>query len=161
MDVLNKWGEEMKDTIYREDAIKALRLENPMMPMFKSLREEWAIKTEGFRKAEEVIMSVPSADVQQGDVDAVAIFEREMHNLEQGYITIGEFDERIEPLRHLCYGRPQGEWIKDEDGTYRCSNCGGCEEQFIYGTENWYGRGESKFCPSCGARMLKGADDAI
>lgn len=54
--------------------------------------------------------------------------------------------------------RPQGEWIKDEDGTYRCSNCGGCEEQYIYGTENWYGCGESKFCPSCGARM-KGADD--
>jgi len=53
----------MKDTIYREDAIKALRLEYPSMPMFKSLREEWAIKTEGFRKAEEVIMNVPSADV--------------------------------------------------------------------------------------------------
>lgn len=54
--------------------------------------------------------------------------------------------------------RTQGEWLKDENGDYRCSECGGCEEQFIYGTENWYGRGESKFCPSCGARM-KGADD--
>ena len=54
--------------------------------------------------------------------------------------------------------RQQGEWFKDENGDYRCSECGGCEEQFIYGTENWYGRGESKFCPSCGARM-KGADD--
>lgn len=54
--------------------------------------------------------------------------------------------------------RPQGKWIKDENGDCRCSECGGCEEQFIYGTENWYGRGESKFCPSCGARM-KGADD--
>ena len=55
------------DTIKRSDAIKALRLEYPMMPMFKSLREEWAIKTEGFRKAEEVIMSVPSADRPQGE----------------------------------------------------------------------------------------------
>ena len=55
--------------------------------------------------------AVEVADIPQGDVDAVAIFEREMHNLDQGYITIGEFDERIEPLRHLCYGRPQGEWI--------------------------------------------------
>ena len=54
--------------------------------------------------------------------------------------------------------RLQGEWIKDEDGTYRCSNCGGCEEQYIYGTENWYGCGESIFCPSCGVRM-KGVDD--
>ena len=56
--------------------------------------------------------------------------------------------------------RPQGEWFKDENGDYRCSECGGCEEQFIYGTENWYGLGESKFCPSCGARM-KGADDEV
>ena len=55
------------DLIKRSDAIKALRLEYPMMPMFKSLREEWSIKTEGFRKAEEVIMSVPSADRPQGD----------------------------------------------------------------------------------------------
>jgi len=55
-----------EDLIKREDAIKALRLEYPMMPMFKNLREEWAIKTEGFRKAEEVIMSIPSADRPQG-----------------------------------------------------------------------------------------------
>ena len=57
----------MEDLIKREDAIKALRCEYPTMPMFKGLREEWAIKTEGFRKAEEVIMSVPSADRPQGE----------------------------------------------------------------------------------------------
>ena len=57
----------MSDLIKREDAIKALRIEYPTMPMFKNLREEWAIKTEGFRKAEEVIMSVPSADRPQGE----------------------------------------------------------------------------------------------
>ena len=57
----------MSDLIRREDAIKALRCEYPTMPMFKNLREEWAIKTEGFRKAEEVIMSIPSADRPQGE----------------------------------------------------------------------------------------------
>ena len=57
----------MSDLIRREDAIKALRYEYPTMPIFKGLREEWAIKTEGFRKAEEVIMSVPSADRPQGE----------------------------------------------------------------------------------------------
>ena len=57
----------MNDLIRREDAIKALRWEYPTMPMFKSLREEWAIKIEGFRKAEEVIMSIPSADRPQGE----------------------------------------------------------------------------------------------
>ena len=56
-----------KDTIYREDAIMALRLEYPAMPMFKELREEWAVKAEGYRKAEEVIMRLPSADSPQGE----------------------------------------------------------------------------------------------
>lgn len=203
----------MKDTIYREDAIKALRCEYPTMPMFKNLREEWTIKTEGFRKAEEVIMSIPSAentgalddaicgyvqsglmpspydrpqldkdivepigngnvimsedtyeellaDRPQGDVDAVAIFMREMHSLEQGYITIGEFDERIEPLRHLCYGRPQGEWIRTgRTNIYggievQCSNCG--DRVMVKHLEDeWY-------CRHCGADMgMKGADDEV
>lgn len=42
------------DLIKRSDAIEALRLEYPMMPMFKNLREEWAIKTEGFRDFEKI-----------------------------------------------------------------------------------------------------------
>ena len=52
----------MSDLIRREDAIKALRLEYPMMPLFKAMREEWALRTEGFRRAEEVIMRLPSAE---------------------------------------------------------------------------------------------------
>ena len=43
--------------------IKALRLEYPMMPMFKESQKEWAIKTEGYRKAEEVIKDAPSIDI--------------------------------------------------------------------------------------------------
>lgn len=79
-----------EDLIKREDAIKALRLEYPTMPMFKSLREEWAIKTEGFRKAEEVIMSIPSADRWQGEwiehkwieYNEELMLEMPMHNYE-------------------------------------------------------------------------------
>ena len=52
----------MSDLIYREDAVKALRLEYPMMTLFKAMREEWALRTEGFRRAEEVIMRLPSAE---------------------------------------------------------------------------------------------------
>ena len=52
----------MSDLIRREDAIEALRLEYPMMPLFKAMREEWALRTEGFRRAEEVIMRLPSAE---------------------------------------------------------------------------------------------------
>ena len=91
-----------KDTIYREDAVdemERIMADHPLQGYEDELLLIDAIK------------SLPSSDIPQGDVDAVAIFEREMHNLDQGYITIGEFDERIEPLRHLCYGRPQGEWI--------------------------------------------------
>ena len=55
--------------------------------------------------------------------------------------------------------RPQGEWIVNvSDYKSVCSVCGANETDFIYGTEMWYGLGESKFCPNCGARM-KGADD--
>ena len=120
-------------------------------------------------KLRELIKAVPSADRPQGDVDAVAIFEHEMHNLEQGYITIGEFDERIEPLRHLCYGRPQGKWICEEvkvldeetdDGfvyeirkKWKCSNCN-TNKGFIKPNDN--------FCSECGADMReKGADYGI
>ena len=96
----------MSDLIKREDAIKTLRLEYPVMPLFKSLREEWAIKTEGFRKAEEVIMSIPSAD------------------------------------------RPQGHYIKGENGERYCSNCKRIDDKYSV----------ARFCWWCGAKM-KGADD--
>jgi len=100
----------MKDTIYREDAIKAVRSTVAQyVPFLNEINMTLPLE------CETALRSVPSAD------------------------------------------RPQGEWFKDENGDYRCSECGGCEEQFIYGTENWYGLGESKFCPSCGARM-RGAD---
>ena len=55
------------DVIKRMGAVAALRREYPAMPMFKELREEWAVKTEGYRKAQEVILRLPSADRPQGE----------------------------------------------------------------------------------------------
>lgn len=52
----------------------------------------------------------------------------------------------------------QGEWIINDAGDTECSVCGETENKFIYGTESWYGKGESRFCPNCGARM-KGIND--
>ena len=49
------------DVISRMGAIRELRLEYPTIPMFKELREEWTVKTEGYRKAQEVILRLPSA----------------------------------------------------------------------------------------------------
>lgn len=55
--------------------------------------------------------------------------------------------------------RPQAEWIINMSNYESiCSVCGAKETEFIYGTEMWYGLGESRFCPSCGRRM-KGASD--
>ena len=74
-------------------------------------------------------------------------------------MKIGEFENIIDPLRHLYYDRPQGKWIVNMlNYESICSVCGAKETDFIYGTEMWYGLGESKYCPSCGAKM-KGADD--
>lgn len=61
-------------------------------------------------------------------------------------------------IASACPTRRRGHWII-EDESHKCSICGSPEEEFIYGTEFWYGRGESNFCPNCGARM-KGTDDA-
>ena len=50
--------------------------------------------------------------------------------------------------------RPKGEWIVNIlNYESMCSVCGANEADFIYGTEMWYGLGESKFCPNCGADM--------
>ena len=53
----------MSKWIDADALIMALRLEYPMIPMFKENRKEWEIKTEGYRKAEEVIKDAPSIDI--------------------------------------------------------------------------------------------------
>lgn len=141
----------MEELIRRSDAIKAIEA-LAIHTDERYLNDLECGHNEGLAHAIDRIEDIPSADRPQGDVDAVAIFTREMHNLEQGYITIGEFDERIEPLRHLCYGRPRGEWLdtgKDPSHShpltaiwYCCSVCGD-------GTNT-----KTKFCPTCGSKML-------
>lgn len=54
----------------------------------------------------------------------------------------------------LSADRPQGEWFKDDEGTFICSACGsGYKDQ-----PTIMGKPMFKWCPICGARM-KGADD--
>ena len=47
--------------------IMVLRLEYPMMPMFKELREEWQAKTEGYIKAEKVVADAPTVIESEGE----------------------------------------------------------------------------------------------
>lgn len=62
----------------------------------------------------------------------------------------------IKDIRSLPSAQPdpkKGKWIVSIDGDSFCSVCGASEEKFIYGTEMWYGKGESNFCPCCGADL--------
>ena len=47
--------------------IMALRLEYPMIPIFKENRKEWEVKTDGYRKAEEVINDAPTIEPKRGE----------------------------------------------------------------------------------------------
>lgn len=105
----------MNDLIKREDAIKALRCEYPTMPIFKGLREEWAIKTEGFRKAEEVIMNLPSADRPQGEWVPFEYGDEKWHKC----TACGVADKYIEYVE-----RPNGTTGKLVAIRNYCPNCG-------------------------------------
>ena len=50
--------------------------------------------------------------------------------------------------------RPQGEWFKDDEGTFICSACGTGDKY----QPTLMGNPMFEWCPFCGARM-KGADD--
>ena len=51
--------------------------------------------------------------------------------------------------------RPQGEWFKDDEGTFICSACGsGYKDQ-----PTLMGKPMFKWCPLCGARMKGASDD--
>ena len=67
----------------------------------------------------------------------------------------------IDLVRTRIEGAPtiepkRGKWVVNISN-YKsvCSVCGANETDYIYGTEMWYGLGESKFCPNCGADMRK------
>lgn len=102
-------GEGMSRYIDADALIMALRLEYPMMPMFKENQEEWGIKTEGYRKAEEVIKDAPSIDIEP----------------KQGkWIDMGDFEQcsackgtRLKEFQSY-YGKVT--WVK----TPYCPNCG-------------------------------------
>lgn len=132
----------MSRYIDADELIMALRLEYPMMPMFKELREEWDIKTEGYRKAEEVIRNAPTIEPN------LILPER----MERG--DIYEVGETIVVMNHddyydlLCksWVPKRGEWVDFKNG-WVCSACG-----------KWNNE-TSNYCPNCGADMRGGHNE--
>jgi len=58
-------------------------------------------------------------------------------------------------ILELTKDRPQGEWFKDDEGTFICSACGsGYKDQ-----PTLMGKPMFKWCPLCGARMKGASDD--
>lgn len=58
----------------------------------------------------------------------------------------------------------QGEWIIGDDGDCYCSRCGVSEVEFVYFNiynelPDYYGGGNSNFCPNCGAKMRGAKSD--
>ena len=143
----------MSRYIDADELIMALRLEYPMMPIFKELREEWDIKTEGYRKAEEVIRNAPTIEPN------LILPER----MERG--DIYEVGETIVVMNHddyydlLCksWVPKHGEWIyvtveeKLKTGRGYGHHCSECDEINKSGPSN--------FCPNCGADMRGGHNE--
>ena len=67
------------------------------------------------------------------------------------------YEQCIDTLQDALYAvdRPQGEWFKDDEGTFICSACGsGYKDQ-----PTLMGKPLFEWCPLCGAKMKGAGDD--
>ena len=93
--------------------IMALRLEYPMMPMFKENQKEWEIKTDGYLKAEEVIKNAPTIDIPQW----IPCSERLPKENEE--VLVCDADGTMEVCDLEMFGRGIGLKWTDKNG-YEC-----------------------------------------
>jgi len=101
--------------------------------------------------ASDTVIVLPSSDRPTGEVNAVEIYEKAVNDLDHNRITLGEFNKRIEPLKHLFYDRPTGKWVFDDDeGEYVCSGCKRLAD-INTTTGEWV---LSRYCGDCGAYMV-------
>lgn len=82
-------------------------------------------------------------------IDNADLYTKELHDL------MYEAADTIEMLSEKAREPKQGEWIYPTDiiGFGRCNNCKALWDKSLI--DNIY----FKYCPRCGARMVKGADD--
>ena len=131
----------MSDLISRQDAIRWVKIEcNP-----------YGKPTLDFESGKKVIghlKQMPSVEAPTG-----LISKEDVKWQIQEWIA--ELNEAIDVLDSIPSAEPKtGKWIVNiSDYESVCSVCGAKETDFIYGTEMWYGLGESNYCPNCGAKM--------
>jgi len=91
----------------------------------------------------------------ESDIDGTTL-KTDWGYFEQGLNEIKWYCTELESNVMPSADRPQGEWFKDDEGTFICSACGsGYKDQ-----PTLMGKPMFKWCPICGCRM-KGADDEV
>ena len=148
----------MKDTIYRENAIKALE----ELSACKDFGVEIGTDEEtyiGKYEAITAISDLPSADRPQLDKDVV-------EPIGNGNVIMSE-----DTYEEMLADRPQGEWLDyeiplEDGGAMPIQVCSLCKTFYPLA----FTGGGHRFCPNCGASMLakdtnvpnkKGADDEV
>lgn len=77
------------------------------------------------------------------------LFTKAENLLIHNKITLGEYDEMVQPLNEEV--RKEGEWINDTNYSgWTCTNCGYHD-----------GNAVDNYCPNCGAKMERRADERI
>ena len=117
----------MSDTIYREDAIKAVK---------SSIADGWGRISPV--DACQNIRCLPSVDRPQKVIAQITFDEEKLREIVKE--AVERFKEEYEIV-----DRPQEEWISKHNGYWTCSECG---LSFLF-----YAKGN--FCPNCGAVMRK------
>lgn len=74
------------------------------------------------------------------------------YKLDKGYITLGEYEKMIEPLkREIQPERKAGRWVNiDESEKWECSECG---RMMWFSQRLGVKPSDYSFCPNCGADM--------
>jgi len=79
--------------------------------------------------------------------DAITVLYRNTPFDAKGRALLDKCESEINDIPSA--DRPQGEWFKDDEGTFICSACGsGYKDQ-----PTLMGKPMFKWCPLCGARM--------
>lgn len=154
----------MKETIYKEDAIKAFDCSIGGVPV-----DSVKYVSEYADKMMSRISALPSAqpeftneEIRFALKQLRVYFAIKIRDRKEGSIPI-ELSQLVEEIQKYFENLPsaqpeqrKGEWIEHEDGLILCE-CSECHEKYMLYEEHVLGR---NFCPNCGADMRGGNNAA-